>query len=184
MKRRSWCSLVASFMIVACGGRVSLGEIAGDGGDDRDVGDGGPCSAKAACGPETGVAAIACIDGQIGMDCWWTGAACIWLPLCAPPPPCFIDDSLNPEYKKCATSADCVTTEYKVDCCGRLHVAGVSARRSSNGCAARRAADLPECGNCPAKASIADDGTTAPSVGAQAAVACDAGLCQTSFTGD
>jgi hypothetical protein len=184
MKKSSWCSLVAAFTIVACGGRMSLGESQGDGGDDLDVGDGGPCSAKGACGPDTGTAAVACIDGTVGRYCWWTGVACIWRPECAAPPPCFIDDSLNSEYKKCATSADCVTAEYKIDCCGRRHVAGVSRRRSGDAanCAARRAADLPGCGNCPAKATIADDGTTAAAVSAPAAVVCDSGLCQTSFT--
>jgi hypothetical protein len=196
------CVASAAAIVAACGGGVSLGNLPSgetgsddggaqgdDGGSSGGIGTGTKeCSTKTACGPAPSTGAIKCSDGSIGGNtgrCIETAdGACAWEIRECPPDACFDDGgALLPEYKKCATNADCTVLTYQMDCCGNTHAAGVASASQTTvkTCADARAAGFPKCG-CPQGPPVADDGSTGGIDAKAPSVACNAsGVCETSF---
>lgn len=192
MRSGTWLSLGAlGWVVIACGGGVSLGN-AGSGLEGLDAGtDSGPldCSAPNACGAAS-LEVWQCADGSIGGyggHCIAKpGGGCGWeVRNCPPAPVCFdpLDEGrLFPAMRACATSSDCAIVTYRKDCCGSMHVAGVSAMKATTleDCAAKLEAELPAC-ECAASAATADDGTTGAEGGTAKVTCTAAGLCATTF---
>jgi hypothetical protein len=185
-----WLAL-PGFVVLACGGAVSLGNTGGGlGADDGGTGGGSDasidCSTKDACGPPPGMPATTCPDGSIGGNtgrCVAKGATCGWeIRECPAPLACFDDaGQLDPFFKTCTDVADCVVVPYPKDCCGTIRAAGVNRTKEAlvKDCATKRAASLPACG-CPTMPTVADDGSS-ESTGFTAVAACSNGRCESTF---
>ena len=185
---------------MGCGGIRDLGGIGSgvsgahaSGGTSGTSGAAKDCTAPNACGPALGMPATVCSDGSTGGNtgkciaqkdgtCGWEIRECP----SDPPTVCFgKDGALDPSYKKCATSADCVAVDYQLNCCGSMHAAGTSktSQAAVTACAAERAKGFPLCG-CPTMPTVSDDTSTDTGVSGTKAVFCNAaGLCETSFKG-
>src|SRR5262249_5048857 len=103
------------------------------------------------------------------------------------PTSCFDNaGKVDPSNKKCTSSADCVTVDYLLDCCGSVHSAGVSkaSEAAVKACAATRKAGFPACA-CAGLSPEADDGShdTGGAAGTKTVFCNTAGLCETSFKG-
>jgi hypothetical protein len=204
--RSKW--LLASCLLLACGGGVSLGNFGTDGGSAGDDGgssgtsSGGSgtgvkeCASKDSCGPAPGAPTIKCDDGTVGGftgRCIESPKGCEWeFRDCPTKPVCFdASGTFEPQYRKCAADNECMMIEYAQDCCGTRRVAGVatSAITDAKTCAAERDATLPKCG-CPTGPRVADDGSTegpSPSPGTGLPqVYCNTAksVCETSFKGE
>jgi hypothetical protein len=198
----------AAGLAVACGGGVSLG-IGSDGGGGGDDGgssgssgggsSGGSgtgvkeCADTNACGPAPASPAMKCDDGSLG---GFTGRClqdpsgkCSWeFRDCPKPAACFdaTGNTLDPQYRKCASDIECATIQYSQDCCGTQRIAGVTKAELTDAsiCAKNREATLPKCG-CAAGPDTADDGSTAigPTPGTPPVVWCNPGtsMCETSY---
>ena len=191
MRFGTWLSLGAvGSLVLACGGGVSLGNAGSTLGENDGGTEGGPldCSAPNACGTAS-LEVWQCADGSFGGyggSCIpAAGGRCAWeVRNCPPAPVCFdpLDEGrLFPAMRMCVTSSDCAIVSYRKDCCGSMHVAGVSATSAPTleDCAAKLEKELPACG-CAASSAAADDGTTGAD-GGTAKVTCAAGLCATTF---
>lgn len=87
--------------------------------------------------------------------------------------------AVDPTIRACTEASDCATVEVTTDCCGTVHVAGVSTKHVATltECAANRKASYTAC-RCPAS-RYADDRSEAPSGAPR--LTCDRGRCTTSF---
>ncbi len=190
-----WLGLGVGFAtIAACGGGVSLGSAGTGLGKDGDGGGSATavaadCPTKDACGPAPLAASYACSDGSTGGP---TGrciehldGTCSWeIRPCPGPTQCFDSEAkLAAQYKTCSSTADCTVVTYQRNCCGSRRSTGVSkgSEAAVTACAESLAAALPDC-ECRLEPTDADDGSLDPG-GATAGVACNAGVCQTSFQG-
>lgn len=198
MSRTKWLSLgFVGCVFVACGGNVTLGQIGNgdpDGGTEGGTSSGSSgapveCTEPNACGgPVAGGPSQQCPDGSYTtMKCVRNGGGgCSWQSTTCPPgPACFGGDgALDPAYKKCATTADCTSVAWQIDCCGTQHTGGVAKGREAEvqACAKIKNAGYPAC-ECVQQQTQADDKSTdAP--GAAKVVFCNSqNKCETSFNG-
>lgn len=161
------------FVLIACGGGVSLGDasqgIKNGGTDAGGTGTGikKDCSLADACGPQLGMPAEQCSDGSIGGNtgqCLSTAdGSCAWEIRSCPANggACFdATGELDGSLRTCNTTADCVSVKIQRDCCGTFRVVGVNkaSEAQAQKCGDDRTSGFPQCG-CANQGTFADDGT-------------------------